>query len=88
MSNRILITGHTDATSFATEDGYANWELSADRANAARRALVVAGADPECVGEVARRADQEPLIAEDPSLPANRRISIVLQRQAPVLPPN
>ena len=84
MPNRILITDHTDATSFGTGDGYTNWELSADRANAARRALVVAGVDPERVGEVAGRADQEPLIAENPFLPEDRRISIVLQRQAPV----
>ena len=88
MPNRILITGHTDATSFATGDGYTNWELSADRANAARRALVTAGVDPERIGEVAGRADQEPLIVADPFLPENRRISIVLQRQAPVLPPS
>jgi len=88
MSNRILTTGHTDATSFATGDGYTNWELSVDRANAARRALVLAGVDPERVGEVAGRADRKPPIAEDPFLPENRRISIVLQRQAPVLPVN
>ena len=50
------------------------------------RAILVA--DPERVGEVVGPADQEPLIAENPFLPENGRISIVFQRQAPVLPPN
>ena len=88
MPNRILITGHTDATPFATANGYTNWELSADRANATRRMLVTAGVDPERIAEVAGRADQELLIKDDPFLPENRRISIVLQRVESVLPPN
>ncbi len=49
VPNQIAISGHTDATPFKTKDGYGNWELSADRANASRRALIDAGIDPRRV---------------------------------------
>ena len=78
MPNKLAISGHTDATPFAGTDGRTNWELSSDRANAARRVLVQGGVDPTKIGTVNGRADTEPFIAENPADPRNRRISIVL----------
>ncbi len=80
LPNRVAIKGHTDATPFSSGSGYSNWELSTDRANASRRALLDAGLDPRRIESVAGRADQEPLIAEDPYSPRNRRISVILLR--------
>ncbi len=82
MSNKIAVTGHTDATPYATQSGYSNWELSTDRANSSRRALVDHGLPANRIARVAGLADREPLIADDPSDPRNRRISIVLLREA------
>ena len=82
VPNRISITGHTDATPYRSTNGYGNWELSADRANASRRALLRAGVSPARIAYVTGKADTEPLIKEDPKLPANRRISIVLLRES------
>ncbi len=86
LPNDLSISGHTDATPFQRDD-YSNWELSADRALASRRALIEFGIDPARFLRVAGLADQEPLVPEDPFLPENRRISIVLLRSATVLPP-
>ncbi|MDF2366501.1 flagellar motor protein MotB [Sneathiella sp.] len=87
LPNSLSISGHTDSASFNGGD-YTNWELSSDRANASRRALLDAGLAPDRIEKVAGRADMDPLIADDPSNPGNRRISIVLLRETPVLPPN
>ncbi len=87
LPNDISITGHTDAGRFERADGYSNWELSADRANTSRRVLTASGVAPERMSRVIGRADQDPLTPEDPFLPENRRISILLLRQASVLPP-
>jgi chemotaxis protein MotB len=84
--NRIAISGHTDSTAFDNGKGYTNWELSSDRAQASRRVLVDAGVPENRVASVTGKADQEPLFSENPFLPNNRRISIVLLREAPVLP--
>ena len=73
----ILVEGHTDSAPSLTE-GYSNWELSADRANSARRILVEAGVSEARIQGVAGRADTRPLLQEDPAASANRRISIVL----------
>ncbi len=86
LPNDISISGHTDASPFSRGD-YSNWELSSDRANASRRHLVTSGIDPSRIVQVVGKADQEPLIEEDPFLPENRRVSIVLRRTAAVLPP-
>ncbi len=59
-------------------DGRSNWELSSDRANAARRVLVQNGVDPAHVRNVVGRADTDPFIKDNPADPQNRRISIVL----------
>ena len=86
LPNDVSITGHTDATPFGSGN-YTNWELSADRALASRRALIAHGVDEKRIVRVVGSADQDPLIEEDPFLPENRRISIVLLRGASVLPP-
>lgn len=88
LPNRITIGGHTDSTPMTTGDAYTAWELTSDRANAARRILMETGLDGNRVYQVAGKADSEPLFPEDPFMAANRRISIVLLREAPVLPPS
>ena len=80
----IKIVGHTDDLPFRT-GAYTNWELSADRANAARRLLLGAGVPPQQVSEVSGRADRQP-VGEDRSAPANRRISLVLQHTPKIAP--
>jgi len=85
LPNRISISGHTDSIAPGAS-GYSNWDLSADRANAARRILEKAGVDIDRIYQVAGKGDREPLYPDDPDLPANRRISIVLLREAPVMP--
>lgn len=87
LPNSLSISGHTDSSSYNGSD-YGNWELSSDRANASRRALLEAGLSPDRIDKVAGRADIDPLIADDPSNPGNRRISIVLLRETPVIPTN
>ena len=88
LPNKISISGHTDATPFQTQSGYGNWELSSDRANASRRALVAGGITPNRIIRVTGKADTDPLVPEDPFVAQNRRISVVLIREAPVLPPS
>ena len=86
LPNRISVTGHTDALQFQNNSrNYGNWELSADRANSSRRMLLEAGLPTERINRVIGKAEQEPLFAENPNDPRNRRISIVLLRdnQAP-----
>lgn len=73
----VKISGHTDSLAFAT-DNYTNWELSADRANTARRLLLEAGVPKENIAEVSGRADRDP-ISDNPLDPVNRRISIILK---------
>ncbi|MEL6413416.1 MAG: OmpA family protein [Pseudomonadota bacterium] len=73
----ILIEGHTDAHPSLT-DGYSNWELSADRANSARRLLMEAGVNEARITGVAGLAHTQPLLQNAPEDAANRRISIVL----------
>ena len=84
LPHHIAIRGHTDASPFVAGNGYSNWELSSDRANSSRRALLQAGLPPERIASVTGRADQDPLLPEDPFSPNNRRISIILLREAPV----
>ncbi len=80
MPQKIAISGHTDATKFITDAGYSNWELSADRANSARRALLDLAVPPERVARVVGKAATEPFLADDPTHPRNRRLSLVLLR--------
>jgi len=79
VPNRITLEGHTDAQPFSGgERGYSNWELSTDRANASRRELLANGLPVERIAKVVGMADRDPLFANEPTSPRNRRISIVL----------
>jgi len=77
LPNQIDIGGHTDSYTFPTP-GYTNWELSADRANAARRALEADCIKPDRIRRIVGYADTKPLDPGDPYSPSNRRISIML----------
>ncbi len=79
-TNDIAVVGHTDATPFTSRTGYSNWELSADRANVARRLLTSTGLDPARIVRVSGRAATDP-ISDDPSDDRNRRIAITLLRK-------
>ena len=79
MPQDISISGHTDATPFSGQD-YGNWELSSDRANSARRALESFGVPDARIQRVVGKSATDPLIAEDPKHPSNRRLSIILLR--------
>lgn len=83
VPNHISVTGHTDATPFIGGlPNYTNWELSADRANAARRELNRGGLKREKFGRVVGLASSVPFNKEDPYAPVNRRISIVVLNRA------
>ena len=77
--NKVALEGHTDGLPFS-RPGYGNWELSADRAQAARRALEAAGVEPARMARVTGRADRELAAPEDPADPRNRRVTITLLR--------
>ena len=80
MQNRLLIEGHTDSQPFsASAGGYSNWELSADRANSARKLMQESGLSKDQVAEVRGYADQRLRKPEDPSNASNRRVSIVVK---------
>jgi len=79
VNNKITLTGHTDDLPFLAGPGsYGNWELSADRANAARRALVGGGMAPEKILRVIGAANTQPMEGDASGSPLNRRISILL----------
>ncbi len=80
LPNKIAIEGHTDSTPYGRPD-YSNWELSADRANAARRILAESGLDDNRISQVRGFADQRLLLKDDPTNPSNRRISIIVRNQ-------
>jgi chemotaxis protein MotB len=83
VPNRLSITGHTDVTPFAGGDaGYTNWELSADRANAARRALVTGGVSMDKMARVVGVSDSVLFDKDNPTNPINRRISIIVMNKA------
>lgn len=78
VDNKLSITGHTDSTPFNGRPGYTNWELSADRANTARRALVAGGVRKPQIARVVGLSDSVLFDQEDPTAPVNRRISIIV----------
>ncbi len=80
VPNRVSISGHTDAMPYASENGYSNWELSADRANAARRSLLASGLPESKIGRVVGLGPSDLLDPSQPQAPINRRISIVVLR--------
>lgn len=82
MPNAVVVEGHTDARPFrnaGAESEYSNWELSAERANAARRFLHSHGLRAEQVVEVRGFADRKLMNAANPDDPSNRRVSVVVQ---------
>jgi len=81
VPKRVSITGHTDTTPYAGISGYTNWDLSTDRANAARRTLESAGYDTNQISRVAGLASSVLFDKENPRSPINRRISIVVLTQ-------
>lgn len=82
LENPVVIEGHTDAARYSTR-GYTNWELSADRANAARRILEEYGLAAERIVEVTGLADKQLRYPTEPLNPSNRRISILLPFVSP-----
>jgi len=82
LPNQLLIEGHTDSKPFAG-NAYTNWELSADRANAARRLMQNLGVRLDQVVEVRGFADQHLFKKDDPMHPSNRRISLIVKYRTP-----
>ena len=79
IPNRVSIEGHTDAQPYAAANGYGNWELSTDRANAARRVMETSGLRQNQVSQVRGYADQKLRVPSNPLDPSNRRISLIVQ---------
>lgn len=85
---RVAIVGHTSAGYSRVRPGYDAFDLSADRANAVRQILEREGLPMSHIFSVSGKADSQPLFPDDPSLPANRRVTITLMKEDPPLPPN
>jgi len=79
LPNKLSIEGHTDSKPYVGARGYGNWELSADRANAARRLMQQSGVRPDQVSQVRGYADQRLRNEKDALDPSNRRISLIVQ---------
>jgi len=78
VPNRLSLSGHTDTTPYTAQAGYNNWDLSADRANAARRALEAGGLAPEKVVQIVGLSSAVLFDQSNPRAPINRRISIIV----------
>jgi chemotaxis protein MotB len=87
LSNQLQIEGHTDAAQYSNDANYSNWELSADRANSARRLLQQDGVRADQVTQVRGYADQLLRIKSNPFDPSNRRISILVKNNGNAPPP-
>jgi chemotaxis protein MotB len=87
MPNHVLIEGHTDAKAFDSVK-YSNWELSADRANAARRIMQENGLLPNQVSQVRGFADQQLRLPAKPDDASNRRVTIIVQYLHAPAPPD
>src|SRR5271168_5257913 len=85
---RVTVTGHTAAGFVPTRSDYGPFDLSADRANVVRQILEHEGLPAAHIYEVAGKADTQPLFPDDPSLSANRRVTITLMKEDPALPPD
>jgi len=79
LPNHISIEGHTDAKPYTVSRDYGNWELSADRANSARRLLQSSGSRADQISQVRGYADQKLRVPNNPLEPSNRRISLIVQ---------
>jgi chemotaxis protein MotB len=84
---RVSIVGHTSAGLLPMRADYNAFDLSSDRANAVRQILEREGLPPSHIYAVSGKADSQPLFPDDPSLAANRRVTITLMRESPPLPP-
>jgi len=80
LQNHITVEGHTDARQYSDRWNYSNWELSADRANSARRVMENAGLQAGRIDRVVGFADRMLLVPEDPMHPNNRRITLLVRR--------
>jgi chemotaxis protein MotB len=87
LKNSVVIEGHTDSRSFIYKDKYSNWELSADRANSARKLMEASGIKETHIAEIRGYAANRPKIVNDPRDARNRRISILVQTDSTNSPP-
>jgi chemotaxis protein MotB len=87
LQNSVVIEGHTDGRPFSRPGSYDNWELSVDRANAARRMMQSMGVRAGQIKQIRGYADQHLRIPDDPSNAANRRISVIVQYHPQSIPP-
>ena len=79
LPNKVMLEGHTDSQPYAGDKGYSNWELSTDRANAARKLLQENGVGPTQISQVRGFADQRLRVKDKPLDASNRRISLIVQ---------
>ncbi|MGA2168089.1 MAG: flagellar motor protein MotB [Terracidiphilus sp.] len=86
LPNSLLIEGHTDATPYSNDNNYSNWDLSADRANSARRLLQQNGVRSDQVTQVRGYADQMLRVKDNPTDPSNRRVSILVKNDTENVP--
>ena len=86
LPNSLLIEGHTDATPYSSDANYSNWDLSADRANSARRLMQQDGVRTDQVTQVRGYADQMLRVKNNPTDPSNRRISILVKNDNESVP--
>jgi chemotaxis protein MotB len=87
LPNSLSVEGHTDASPYVSPTGYSNWELSSDRANAARKLIQMSGVRADQVADVRGYADQRLRKPQDPTNASNRRVSIVVKYQTADSPP-
>ncbi|UCC79495.1 MAG: OmpA family protein [Candidatus Zixiibacteriota bacterium] len=83
LDNKIVVEGHTDSKKFHYKERYSNWELSADRANSARKLLEEKSIKPGQIYAIRGYADNSPMIANNPADARNRRIAIVVLAHDP-----
>jgi chemotaxis protein MotB len=81
LDNDLFLEGHTDSRPYTAQEQYTNWELSADRANAARRVMMREGIKPTQLKGVRGFADTQLHVTSDPNDPRNRRVSILVRSQ-------
>ena len=86
LPNSLLIEGHTDSTPYSKDNSYSNWDLSADRANSARRLMQADGVRVNQVTQVRGYADQMLRVKANPFDPSNRRISILVKNDNESVP--
>jgi chemotaxis protein MotB len=85
---RVAIVGHTAAGFLPSRSDYGAFDLSSDRANVVRQILEGEGLPSAHIFAVSGKADTQPLFPDDPSLAANRRVTITLMKESPALPPD